>query len=287
MPKIACIVPTIREAYFKEFLKKWDNLFRQHEVSVVPVYDGEIPKLGGIESTAEELMGEYADLIYNYNSGVRNLGVAYVYKEMPEIEYFLTLDDDVFPNDNDPIQEHLDALNKKVPVSWLSTASEYMRGFPYAVREESEVVLSHGVWEGVKDWDAATQLTHGNREVDFYRGPIPKGIYYPMCSMNLMWKRKATPYMYMAPMGPRAGLDRFEDIWCGIESKRQFDKKGWAVISGMATCYHSRASNVFINLVKEAKGVGLNENYWSGTEEDTYFTEYKTQRKRWIEYLEK
>ena len=87
--------------------------------------------------------------------------------------------------------------------------------------------------------------------------------------------------MYYAPMGPRVGMDRFADIWMGIESKKVIDKNGWAVITGMASVKHKRASNVFTNLVKEAKGLGLNETYWQGDEKDGYFKLYKDCRKRW------
>jgi reversibly glycosylated polypeptide/UDP-arabinopyranose mutase len=147
-------------------------------------------------------------------------------------------------------------------------------------------VLSHGVWEGVADWDAPTQLVLGARPVTFYRGPIPKGVYYPMCGMNLAFARKLLPWMYFAPMGPRMGLDRFADIWCGIESKRAIDAHGWAVVSGYATVYHSRASNVWANLQKEAKGLPLNEGFWQGECDDPYFACYAGQYAAWQEAIQ-
>jgi len=152
------------------------------------------------------------------------------------------------------------------------------------VREEAEVVLSHGIWEGDKDYDAPTQITQGNKECQFYQGAIPRGIYYPMCGMNIAFKRKLLPYMYFAPMGPRVGLDRFADIWCGIESKRVIDKNGWAVVSGYATVLHNKASNVYTNLTKEAKGIGWNEEFWKGKGNNSYFKLYRKNRKRWEEY---
>ena len=288
---LVVIVPTIRKDYYKHFVGVWEYLFNTHNAVLIPVYDGKTPKVTDKLITPKRLMGKYADLIYNFNSGVRNLGIAYAYKQYPDADYFMTLDDDVFPlkdhyYQNDPIREHFEALKRREPVSWVSTASSYMRGFPYNVRTEAEIVLSHGVWEGIKDWDAPTQLVKGNKDVMFYKGVIPKGVYYPMCSMNLMWKRKATLFMYQAPMNTH-GLNRFEDIWCGITSKREFDKRGWGVVTGYSKVYHSRASNVFANLQREAKGIGLNETFWSGDESDPYFKLYNRQRKRWVEYLQK
>lgn len=288
---IAVVVPTIREDCFKRFMNGWRDLFSRHDVDLIKVQDGDFPTLthygrkkkrhdAVTVRSVEEVMGKDADLIFNKNDGVRNLGFAYIAKNL-ESEYIITLDDDTLPN-GDTIQDHIDALNKRVSVSWLSTASEYMRGFPYNVREESEVVLSHGVWEGVKDWDAPTQLINGNKNVEFYKGPIPKGVHYPMCGMNIAFKRKLLPYMYYAPMGHRVGLDRFADIWLGIESKKVIDRKGWAVVSGYAKVNHNRASNVWTNLVKESKGLGMNEDYGK----DPYFKLYKECRTRWQKLLQ-
>lgn len=294
MSNIAVVVPTIREENYREFVKKWDTLFRHHNITLITIKDGEDPELtcnkGLFTYSVRSIMGDDFDLIYNKNDGVRNLGFAFIAVELPRIEYIITLDDDCYPNDNDPIQEHIDALQMRVPTSWISTASHYMRGFPYAVRNENEVVLSHGVWENVKDWDAPTQLTRGNRDVTFYKGPIPKGIMYPMCIMNVAFKRKMLPFMYQAPMGEKIGLDRFADIWSGINAKREIDKQGWAAVTGYSTIYHSRASDVFTNLVKEAKGIGLNEEYWKDTKEireHEYFQLYHEKMRRWQKFINK
>jgi reversibly glycosylated polypeptide/UDP-arabinopyranose mutase len=287
MSKVAVVVPTIpqRAAIYEQFLSIWHMTFAKHDIMLIQVLDGDEPTVtvdigAGTPQPAHVVMGEDYDLLYNHNDGVRNAGFYYIAKHLPHIETIITLDDDVLPV-GDPIQDHLDALDMRVPVSWLSTASEFMRGFPYGVRGEAEVVLSHGVWEGVKDWDAPTQLVNGNRDVNFYRGPIPKGIHYPMCGMNLAFKRKLLPWMYFAPMGPRVGMDRFADIWCGICSKRVIDARGWAVVSGYATVLHERASNVWSNLQKEARGLAYNETFWAGTSDDAYFVEYQALRARW------
>lgn len=304
MSNIAVVVPTIREESFKEFQEAWEDLFIKHYVLLVAVLDGEHPNVvirsyeivhGKNAYTLENknsVLGKDRDLVYNLNDGVRNLGFAYVAKSMPDIEYIITLDDDVRPLPHtDPIQEHLDALNQRVPVSWMSTASEYMRGFPYAVREEAEVVLSHGVWRGVADWDAPTQLIHGSRPVTFYRGPIPKGALFPMCIMNVAFKRKMLPYMYQAPA--YGDYQRFSDIWGGINAKRAIDKNGWAAVTGYSTILHERASNVYTNLRKEARGIMLNEKYWKGDIESMdgvdqdYFNNYHEKMNRWEKLITK
>lgn len=284
--EIAVVVPTIRPDSYKKFLNEWMDLFVKHKITVVSVFDGAIPyiQMGDHKYFIEDVMDEYSDIIYNKNDGVRNFGFAFIVRNLPEVKYIISFDDDVYPIfDTDPIQEHLDALQMRVPVAWLSTANKYMRGFPYGVREEAEVVMSHGVWRNVPDFDAPTQLVNGSSDkgIDYYKGPIPKGIFYPHCAMNFAFKRKALPYIYQAPMGYKVGLDRFADIWMGIECKKDFDELGWAVVSGYSTIWHSRASNVWDNLIKESKGLKLNEQYG----QDDYFKLFHKQREKWKDYI--
>src|SRR4029077_15223932 len=115
-------------------------------------------------------------------------------------------------------------------------------------------------------------LVKGNRPVEFYKGPIPKGIYYPMCCMNLAFKVKMLPTIYHAPWA--LGVNRFDDMFAGITSKRECDKQGWAVVTGFARVNHQRESNVFKNLENEAIGIRLNETYWQGDESHPYFKVY-------------
>lgn len=278
---IAIVIPTIRPELFNKFLKAWQPLFDKHSCELVVVQDGEKPTVNG--KSAEEVMGTYASSLTNFNAGIRNLGFAYVAKELKDCDIIITLDDDVIPM-GDPIQDHINALNSQVPVSWISTASQYTRGFPYSIRSEAEVVISHGVWEGSGDWDAPTRLVLGeNIPTTYYKGPIPKGIYYPMCSMNLAFKRKMLPYIFHAPWA--LGINRFDDIFAGIVSKREIDKLGWAVVSGYSTVYHQRASNPIQNLKDEAFGIALNESFWKGDNKHPYFAEYEKKYKVWQEFI--
>ena len=284
MANIAVVVPTIksRAKIFAIFMEAWQPLFDKHEVLFVKVLDGEEPTVNGLK--ADKVMGEFADCLTNHNGGIRNLGFAFIAKYHKHIDVIITLDDDEVPI-GDTIQDHLDALSRRVPVSWISTAvDEYMRGFPYGIRDEAEVVLSHGVWEGVADWDAPTQLVKGShRPVDFYRGPIPKGIYYPMCAMNIAFKPKLLPWIFQAPWA--LGVNRYDDIAAGIVSKREIDKNGWAVVTGYARTRHERASNVFANLVNEAPGIPINETFWQGTEDHEWFKIYREKLATWQKFL--
>jgi len=280
--KIAVVIPTIKPGHIEKFMKAWQPLFSKHNINPLVVKDGKNPTIN--EFSAKQVMGKYADCLTNFSGSIRNLGFAYVVKYLPEVEAIITLDDDVEPI-GDTIQDHANALKMRVPVSWISTASEYTRGFPYGIRNEAEVVLSHGVWEGIVDWDAQTQLAKGNHPVTFYKGPVPKGIYYPMCGMNLAFKIKLLPYIFHAP--PALGVDRHDDIYAGIVSKREIDKRGWAAVTGYAVVNHNRTSNALENLKKEALGIELNETFWKGDESHPYFKIFRERLERWQEFIKK
>ena len=285
---IAVVVPTVRPECWERFVGGWIHLLEKHNSFSIRVQDGDNPLLvcetpNSIDKKSlKDVMGKDSDLIFNKNDGVRNLGFAYIAKFLPEVDTIITLDDDTLPIDGqDPIQQHLEALNIRFPLGWMSTASDYVRGMPYWNRNQSECVVSHGVWQGWMDWDAPTQLVKGNRQLDFYKGVIPKGVYFPMCGMNVAFKRKMLPYMYYAPMGYKVGIDRFADIWLGIHLRRICDDNEWSIATGYSTVRHERASNVWANLKKEVQGLEINEHLFEGVEDDPYFKIYNRCRKRW------
>lgn len=290
--QIAVVVPTIREDKLKVFLNAWDFLFKKHNVSLYIVRDGKEPtvevsgagkKLFGlnlhVKYKVKEVMGKYSDLIYNLNDGVRNLGFAKAYKDGADI--IISLDDDTLP-EGDTIQDHIDILNTRQPISFMNSVDDiYMRGFPYWAREEAPVMFSHGIWNGVYDFDASTQLLMGTPQPRQRKMPVPKGILMPVCVMNVAFRREVLPYYYQAPMF--GDINRFADIWSGWEVKKAIDKNNWAMVTGYAKVNHNRASNPFVNLIKEAKGVSLNEEYGK----DEYFKLYQKNIKRWQEFLKK
>ena len=284
--KIAVVVPTIRtKESMPAFMESWQPLFNKHNVEFILVNDtGDSPTIE--HGTNFGYLPELdTDLISNKCAGVRQLGFLYIAKYLPEVEYIITLDDDEIPI-GDPIQDHIDQLNRKVPISWISTASDYMRGFPYKVREESPVMMSHGVWEGSYDWDAPSQLLKGDQKVEFYKGVIPKGIYTPICGMNLAFRREALPYIYFAPVGQFKGAERWDDIFMGIMVIKKFAELNWAITTGYAKVLHKRASNPFTSLAKEAVGILHGEEFYKDPENykgDKWFDEFRLKTKQWYE----
>ena len=287
MSRIVCVVPSIRPESMRTFRAAWEPLFREHRVTLVTVWDGETPLVSVSrphdDAFYERLAWENVDeswksVVCRRTDAVRNLGFLVACKYRPD--FVLTLDDDVLPSDpwtgkyDDPIRDHLEALFKTVPLSWMNTAmdSEYLRGVPLDVRWESPVMLSHGVWTGTPDFDGETQLRiEGENKgrlpynLPYYNGPIPRGIFAPLCGMSLMVRREALPHLYFAPMGPDSGfkdLHRFADIWMGIHLKREFDSLGWACYTGSSTVHHARASDARTNFERERLGREWNEILW-------------------------
>ncbi|GLJ17434.1 hypothetical protein SUGI_0303390 [Cryptomeria japonica] len=100
------------------------------------------------------------------------------------------------------------------------------------MRHGTPTVVSHGLWFNIPDYDAPTQLIkpreHNTRFVDLFL-TIPKGTLFPMCGMNLAFDR-----------------------WC---VKVICGHLGLGVKTGLPYISHSKASNPFVNLKKEYKGI--------------------------------
>lgn len=298
MTKVAVIVPTIRSESWELFIKGWEELFLRHKVYLFKVDDsGEWPTVQVFDysNKGKIIVKEFEhtqNWLFNKSDVCRNAGF-YMAAKFLSPDVYISLDDDVLPNANNPIQEHLDALSITVPSGWVSTCQDiYPRGVPYGVRKEMPVVLSHGVWANVPDLDAPTQLLYPDmKDIRFNKMNIPVGVLFPFCAMNFAFRPELLPYIYQAPMSIRLTEydvergDRFGDIWSGIIAKRACDANQWGVVTGYSTIYHSRASNVFANLRKESVFLELNETFanefYNPDTTDKYVLLYRSMLAAW------
>lgn len=315
-PKIAVVVPTIREAHFSEFVDKWFDLFVKHKVTLVKVTDGDDPmvhaaavdmhtvrslKAALVSSPnllRSELSRDIAELFSDHNPACRNLGFYWVAARKNPFDVIVTLDDDCAPIEHtDPIHSHLIALSRRWPLSWFSTTDHvnYMRGMPYGVRSECEAVVSHGLWINNADFDSPSDIREQtldkiwpNRSTSasrWYCGPVPRGVFYPHCGMHVAFKREVLPYYYHCPVETFPGAERFDDIWMGIELKKAIDAMpGKCIVSGCVFIEHTRASNPFKNLAREAVGIEINETLWKSEIDDQYKTFFDSYQRRRIAY---
>ena len=273
---IAVVIPTIRDL---EFLKAWGNEFR--DCIGIIVEDHKNKEIKTPEKFFKEVLhyswrdidkelGKNSWIISRQNAGIRSYGFLKAYELGCDIT--ITLDDDCYPVKNEHfIKKHVENLSLSAPDDWHPTYPNrkyyYTRGIPYSIRDKQEVVISHGLWTNVLDFDAPTQLVNYNLTIpdsfDFIEF-IPKNYFFPMCSMNLAFKTKITPIMYFPLMGYDKngkywGYDRFDDIWAGIFAKKIIDHLGFSVVNGSPFVEHKKASDPFKNLQKEAKGIEINE----------------------------
>jgi Reversibly glycosylated polypeptide len=268
----AVIVPTVREESLAGFLDAWENEMAAATIIVVedaPERSFAIDR-GNVLHFAwcdiEQELGDDAWVIPRGSGCIRSFGCLLAHRI--NVEMIVTLDDDTRPDPDHPrfLDAHWARLQTAADPAWVSTLdAAHPRGMPYfTTSREAQVVLNHGLWTGVPDFDACTQLVASRVHISqaWSDRTIPRGSYFPMCSMNLAWRREFTPAMYFLLMGPEYPFDRFGDIWAGVIAKRIADHLGFAVNSGSPAIRHERMSNVFVNLAKESRGMASNETVW-------------------------
>lgn len=289
--KVAIVIPTIREAAITRFLKEWNKIFfddNRFDTSLFIVEDN--PKKSfaiGKTSKIAHFSWKEIDSDLKNNSWIiprrtdciRSYGYYKAWLAKPD--FIITLDDDCYPIPGvDFLGLHWQRLSNGLILEaerWLSTtkASVRPRGLPYkqttvTTGKAGGVILNHGLWENVPDFDAYTQLrrkkTSGLRGYSINQ-VIPHMRYFPMCGMNLAWKNEATPGLYFLLMGEDIagkgwGYHRFGDIWAGIIFKKISDSLGLAVSSGDPCIWHDRASNAQVNLTRERESRMANEDFW-------------------------
>ncbi|MBU1472173.1 hypothetical protein KKB64_00085 [Patescibacteria group bacterium] len=277
------VIPTIRSL---AFLSSWKKEFS--DCSLLIVEDHKDKQIETPCGAAKEVLhydwrdikkdfGKKEWIFSRHNAGIRSYGFWKAVTMGADI--IVTLDDDCFPTGDGFIYNHLRNLSMAVPGRWVPTYPDpdflYTRGIPYSIRKEKKVVISHGLWTNSIDLDAQTQLQHPHINLPLYPPVlqvIPSGAYFPLCSMNLAFAKEAAPIMYFPLMGkdPEGrpwGYDRFDDIWAGIFAKKIIDHLGLSAVSGSPFVEHKKASDPHKNLLKEKKGIAINEWLWKRADE--------------------
>ena len=87
-------------------------------------------------------------------------------------------------------------------------------------------------------------------------GTIPKGKFYPMCSMNVAFNRKLIGAAFIQGlMGVGQPWARFDDMFAGWASTACADYLDIGVKSEMSYSRHNKASNPFMNLKRYHTGL--------------------------------
>lgn len=264
----ALVIPTCNEARLVSFLAAWE-VDRFWDVLIV-VEDGPVRSFAVDThhhyswNEIEAELQKASWVISHRDSAIRSFGFWKAYRL--GCEYVVTLDDDCYPHPGqDFLSEHLQALDA-TPLWAESVLGLRTRGLPYGDRGVlREVMLNVGLWTGVPDFDAPSQLVLGTM-TDFTPPDesrvLPRRQYVPICGMNLCFRREFAPLAYFPLQGEGWPFRRFDDIWFGVIAKKVCDHLGWYITMGRPWVRHVRASDVYQNLVKEAPGIGFNERLW-------------------------
>ncbi len=284
--RIGISVPTVRRESLEGFVAAWQPIWRTLEERFElclyvhedhPARSFELTRAAvGLEvvhtshADLPALLGKRDWIVPRGSGACRSFPMYLAWKD--GCEYVVTLDDDCLPAAGERGQffaEHLAAFGLD---RWFRTLDgDDPRGIPYGERGRLPVLLNHGLWENVPDLDGPTSLVRarqpqptslrGRREI------VPPGVWFPLCGMNVCYHRSAIPAAYNLLMGvANVGFDRFDDIWSGFFLKRIADHLGLYCTSGLPHVNHSKASNYFVNLRKEALGIHLNEFVWRHVE---------------------
>lgn len=270
--KLALIIATIRNV---DFLLSWHPLLSK-DVTIFVVEDRR-EKLCKLPKDFDHVrhycwkdidadLGERAWIIPRQTSAIKSYGFYKAWQEGFDI--IACLDDDCYPEDLNWEKRHIQVLTSKChPASepiFNTTFGLYPRGFPFGARtNEREIVLNVGGWTENPDIDARTELSDGLPK-DWWCSDaiVPYGVYFPMCGMNIAFKREIAPIMYFGLQGKNYKYDRYDDIWCGLFAKSIIDGMGKAVHIGSPLIRHSRASNPVENFKKEEKGYDVLESLY-------------------------
>lgn len=266
------VIPTIRNL---DFLEMWRPFFQPYHLIIVqdgdPTVKIRVPEGFDYElynrNDIERILGDKAWCISFKDSACRCFGFLVSKKK-----YIYTIDDDCFvakkPSGEDinALEQHIKNLLSPSTPYFFNTlydpyaeGADFVRGYPFSLREGVPTAISHGLWLNIPDYDAPTQMVkpreRNSRYVDAVMS-IPKGTLFPMCGMNLAFDKELIgAALYFGLMGEGQPIGRYDDMWAGWCSKVICDHLGLGVKTGLPYIWHSKASNPFTNLRKEYKGI--------------------------------
>lgn len=294
MSKLAIVIASNRPHQLRVWFDAWKDHLGDTELYVVedaPEASAGVLTEGTHWYSWREIdadLGGKSWIIPRRTSAIKSYGFLKAFQDGHDV---WTLDDDCFPEEWDSgwrypglIAHYL--AQSRLEDSWFNTigASEgsrdlYPRGYPYGIRQTQQpVMIHHGLWSGVPDLDGITALEHHALKLGQCSKiqRVPTGKLFPMCGMNLAFRREMTPAMYFMLQGHMidvkwdhsgAGLkklpfDRFDDIWAGLFAKKVADHRGYAVTSGTPSIVHTKMSDPTQRVIKEGPGIAANELLW-------------------------
>ncbi len=267
--KTILVIPSCRMDSVKEFLKAWDNtggwdaiLLIEDSPNRTEVVDVDFHYSW---KDIENVLGKDSWIISRKDSAIRSFGFLEAVRLGADV--VVTLDDDCFPAKSPyKVNWTADHVGNLVASSkWVSTIPNYRtRGLPYQnLGVLDNVAFSMGLWEGIPDLDACSMLLKSDPPKELPETRIFScENYFPFCGMNMAFNRKFLPLCYFPLMGQDSPYGRFDDIWFGVICQRILRHLRCVISVGRPYIFHSKKSDPFSNLKKEAPGIAKNETFW-------------------------
>ncbi len=210
----------------------------------------------------------------------KNTGILRALEANPE--FVLVLDDDVYPHDTRHsrfedeyfpwgsgnttswnrleyfAKLHLNACEPQQVQMYEAITDPPSRGTPYFNKSiEMPVAASMSFWLDNPDWDAPSQLVHGDKQMTFVRKAI-WGRFFAFSGMACCFRAEFWPHFkFMEDVG------RMDDIWGpGYTLQAEAYRRGYCINTAGPLVRHTRQSNVWQNLRVEAEFIEQNETEW-------------------------
>ncbi|KAF2307374.1 hypothetical protein GH714_026703 [Hevea brasiliensis] len=144
--------------------------------------------------------------------------------------------------------------------------ADFVRGYPFSLRNGVMCALSCGLWLNLADFDAPTQaLKPGQRNSRYVDAvmTVPARAMMPISGINIAFDREVIgptllPALRLAGEG-KLRWETMEDIWSGMCVKIVCDHLGMGVKSGLPYVWRRDRGNAIESLKKEWEGVKLME----------------------------
>lgn len=263
------------------FMNEWRPVFSRFHLIIVkdPDLSGEIQIPEGFNvdvytrSDIDRVVGSSTSVLF---SGYSCRYFGYL---MSRKKYVISIDDDCIPaKDNegslvDIVAQHITNLTTPATPFFFNTlydpyrkGADFVRGYPFSLREGVTCALSCGLWLNLADYDAPTQALkpelRNSRYVDAVL-TVPVRAMMPLSGINIAFDRELVgpaliPALKLAGEG-KFRWETMEDIWSGMCVKVISDHMGLGVKSGLPYVWRNERGNAIESLKKEWEGVKLME----------------------------
>ncbi|XP_058183223.1 probable UDP-arabinopyranose mutase 5 isoform X1 [Rhododendron vialii] len=264
------------------FMEEWRLIFSRYHLIIVkdPDLKEELKIPGGFnldvysKSDIDRTVGSSSATLLFSGYSCRYFGYL-----MSRKKYIISVDDDCSPaRDNngdlvDIVAQHITNLSTPATPFFFNTlydpyrkGADFVRGYPFSLRNGVPCTLSCGLWLNLADYDAPTQALkpelRNSRYVDAVL-TVPARSMMPLSGINIGFDRELVgPALLPALMLAGEGKFRWEtveDIWCGMCVKVVSDHMGLGVKTGLPYVWRKERGDVVESLKKDWKGVKLME----------------------------